>query len=92
MEAHLTTAGADYLIDGLSCKPPSNTAAYVQETMQISYFPESGNMFDPVSSEVIRFRLADHAFLEARSCKFGFTITNLGNQKYHASGATDVVV
>ena len=80
MEAHLTTAGADYLIDGLSCKPPSNTAAYVQETRQVSYFPERGNKFDPVSNKVIRFRLADHAFLEASSCKFGFTITNLGNQ------------
>ena len=80
MEAHLTAAGEDFLIDGLSFKPPSNTAAYVQETRQVSYFPESGNRFDPVSSRVIRFRLADHAFLEASSCKLGFTITNLGNQ------------
>ena len=80
MEAHLTAAGEDFLIDGRSFKPPSNTAACVQETRQVSYFPESGNRFDPVSSKVIRFRLADHAFLEASSCKFGFTITNLGNQ------------
>ena len=80
MEAHLTAAGEDLLIDGLSFTPPSNTAACAQETRQVSCFPESGNRFDPVISKVIRFRLADHAFLEASSCKFGFTITNLGNQ------------
>ena len=68
------------MIDGLSFKPPSNTAAYVQDTRQVSYFPESGNRFDPVSSKVIRFRLAGHAFLEASSCNFGFTIKNIGNQ------------
>ena len=80
MEAHRTSAGEYFLIDGLSFKPPNNTAAYVQETRQVSYFPESDNRFDPVSSKVIRFRLADHAFVEASSCKFGFTIPNLGNQ------------
>ena len=92
MEAHPTAAGEDFLIDGLSFKPPSNTTNYVAETRQVSYFQDSGNKFDPVSSNVIRFRLADHAFLEASSCKFGFTITNLGNQKYHAIGATGVDV
>ena len=92
MEAHLTAAGEDFLIDGLSFKPPSNTAAYVQETRQVSYFPESGNRFDPVSSRVIRFRLADHAFLEASSCKLGFTITNLGNQKYNSVSTANVNV
>ena len=92
MAAHLTTASEDVLIGGLTFKPPNNTAAYAQATRQVSYFPESGNKFDPVSSKVIRFRLADHAFLEASSCKFGFTITNLGNQKYHALGATGVDV
>ena len=80
MEAHLTAAGEDFLVGSLSFKQPSNTAAYVQDTRQVSYFPESGDRFDTVSSKVIRFRLADHAFLEASSCKFGFTITNLGNQ------------
>ena len=68
------------MIGGLSFKPPSNTTTYVQETRQVLDFPESGNRIDPVKSNVIRFRLADHAFLEASSCKFGFTIANLGNQ------------
>ena len=79
MEAIITAGGEDHLIDGLSFKPPSNPAGYVTETRQVSYFPESGNRFDPVSSRVIRFRLTDHAFLEASSCKFGFTITNTGD-------------
>ena len=65
---------------GLSFKPPSNTANYVLETRQVTYQAESGNRFDPVSSRVIRFRLADHGFLEASSVKLALTLQNKGDQ------------
>ena len=50
------------------------------ETRQVTYQAESGNRFDPVSSRVIRFRLADHGFLEASSVKMALPIQNKGDQ------------
>ena len=77
MEAHLTS-GSDTLIAGLNFKPPSATAQYCLTNRQIRYFAESGNKFDPVSSRVIRFRIAgDQGFLEASSVRLQFTLTNL---------------
>ena len=80
MEAIITSGAEDHLIEGLSFKPPSNTANYVLETRQVTYQAESGNRFDPVSSRVIRFRLADHGFLEASSVKLALTLQNKGDQ------------
>ena len=80
MEAILTSGAEDHLIEGLSFKPPSATAKYVLETRQVTYQAESGNRFDPVSSNVLRFRLADHGFLEASSVKFALTLQNKGGQ------------
>ena len=80
MEAILTSGAEDHLIEGLSFKPPSATANYVLETRQVTYQAESGNRFDPVSSRVIRFRLADHGFLEASSVKMALTLQNQGDQ------------
>ena len=80
MEAILTSGAEDHLIEGLSFKPPSATANYVLETRQVTYQAESGNRFDPVSSRVIRFRLADHGFLEASSVKLALTLQNKGDQ------------
>ena len=68
------------MIEGLSFKPPSNTANYVLETRQVTYQAESGNRFDPVSSRVIRFRLADHGFLESSSVKLALTLQNKSDQ------------
>ena len=77
----ILTSGAEYhLIEGLSFKPPSATANYVLETRQVTYQTESGNRFDPVSSRVIRFRLADYGFLEASSVKLALTLQNKGDQ------------
>ena len=78
MEAILTSGSEDHLIEGLSFRPPSETANYVLETRQVTYQAESGNRFDPVSSRVIRFRLADHGFLEASSVKLALTLQNKG--------------
>ena len=80
MEAILTSGAEDHLIEGLSFKPPSATANYVLETRQVTYQAESGNRFDPVSSKVLRFRLADHEFLEASSVKLALTLQNKGDQ------------
>ena len=79
MEAIITSGAEDHLIEGLSFKPPSNTANYVLETRQVTYQAESGNRFDPVSSRVIRFRLVDHGFLEASSVKLALTLQNTGD-------------
>ena len=76
MEAHLTS-GNDFLLEGLSFKPPQNTANYCLTNRSVSYFAESGNRFDPVSSRVIRFRIADQGFLEASSVRLKLTLTNL---------------
>ena len=80
MEAILTSGAEDHLIEGLSFKPPSATTNYVLETRQVTYQAESGNRFDPVSSRVIRFRLADHGFLEAPRVKLALTLKNKGDQ------------
>ena len=80
MEAIITSGSEDPLIEGLSFRPPSNTANYVLETRQVTYQAESGNGFDPVSRRVIRFRLADHGFLEAPSVKLALTLQNKGDQ------------
>ena len=76
MEAHLTS-GNDFLLEALSFKPPQNTANYCLANRSVQYFAESGNRFDPVSSRVIRFRIADQGFLEASSVRLKFTLTNL---------------
>ena len=88
MEAIITSGAEDHLIEGLSFKPPSNTANYVLETRQVTYQAESGNRFDPVSSRVIRFRLADHGFLEASSVKLALTLQNTGDTTITPIGQT----
>ena len=80
MEAILTSGAEDRLIEGLSFKPPSATANYVLESRQVTYHAESFSRFDPASSRVIRFRLADHGFLEASSVKLAPTLQNKGDQ------------
>ena len=89
MEAIITSGAAYHLIEGLSFKPPSNTAKYGLETRQITYQADSGNRFDPVSSRVIRFRLADHGFLEALSVKLALTPQHwrLNNHAYWSDHA-----
>ena len=88
MEANLTSGGEDHLIQGLAFKPPSQTANYVIETRQVLFHAESGNKFDPVSSRVIRFRLADHGFLESSSVNMAFTINNTKGQYMTPIGQT----
>ena len=80
MEAHLTGASSDKLLEGLNFSAPSNTASYVTETRFVNYFAESGNVFDSLSSKVIRFRVADQGFLESASLRLRFTIVNLKNE------------
>ena len=76
MEAHLTGASSDQLLDGLKFGPPQNTSNYVLENRAVHLFPESGNTFDALSTKVIRFRLAEHGFLESSSLRLRFTIIN----------------
>ena len=77
MEAHLTGASSDKLLEGLNFSPPSNTASYVTATCITNYFAESGHVFDSISSKVIRFRVADQGFLESASLRLRFTIVNV---------------
>ena len=76
MEAHLTSGAEDTLIEGLKFQPPGNTANYCIANRSVSYFAESGNRHDSVSSRVIRFRLADTGFLESASVRLALTVTN----------------
>ena len=80
MEAHLTAGAEDSLIEGLRFQPPSNTANYCVANRPVQYFAESGNRFDPVSSRVIRFRLADTGFLESALVRLRLTLTNQHTQ------------
>ena len=80
MEAHLTGASSDKLLEGLNFAPPSNTASYCQDARYINYFAESGNVFDSLSSKVIRFRIADQGFIESTSLRRRFTIVNLRDE------------
>ena len=79
MEAHLTAGATDQLIEGLRFQPPSNTANYCIPNRPVQYFAERSNRFDPVSSRVIRFRLADTGFLESSSVRLRLTVTNRHN-------------
>ena len=88
MEAILTSGSEDHLIEGLSFKAPNNTANYVLESRYVTYQVESGNRFDPVSSKVIRFRLADHGFLESSSVRLALTLQNTGYQATTPCGQT----
>ena len=88
MEAILTSGSQDHLIEGLSFKPPSATAGYVLESRFVSFSAESGNRFDGVSSRIIRFRLADHGFLESSSIRLALTIQNKGDQPITPCGQT----
>ena len=88
MEAILTSGAVDHLIEGLSFKPPSNTANYILESRYVTYQAESGNKFDSVSAKVIRFRLADHGFLEASSVNLALTLQNKGDQTITPCGQT----
>ena len=85
MEAYLTGASSDELLEGLNFKAPSS-AAYVQTSRFVNYFPESGNTFDAVSSKVIRFRLADHGFFESPNARLRFTIHDYA----HSAATVDV--
>ena len=75
-------------MEGLSFKAPNNTANYVLESRCVTYQAESGNRFDPVSSKVIRLRLADHGFLESSSVKLALTLQNKGDQTITPCGQT----
>ena len=88
MEAILTSGAGDDLIEGLSFKPPSNTAQYVLESRYVSFSAESGNRFDSVSSKIMRFRLADHGLLEASSVRLALTLQNTGDQTITPCGQT----
>ena len=79
MDAHLTVGATYQLIEGLRFQPPSNTANYCIANRLVQYFAESGNRFDPVSSRVICFRLADTGFLESSSVRLRLTVTNQHN-------------
>ena len=46
----------------------------------VNYFAESGNVFDSLSSNVIRSRVAGQGFLESASLRLRFTIVNLKNE------------
>ena len=91
MEAILTSGGEDHLIEGLSFKPPSNTANYVLETRQVTYQAESGNRFDPVSSRVIVFGWRIMAFGSIK-CKVGPYVAKQGGPNHHAQRPTHVAV
>ena len=88
MEAILTSGSQDHLIEGLSFKPPSATAGYVLESRYVSFNAESSNRWDPVSSKIIRFRLADHGFLAASSVKLALTLQNTGDSTITPVGQT----
>ena len=78
MEAILTS-GEYHLIEGLSFKPPSATAAYVLETRQVvsTQKAETDSILSLQKSS--GFRLADHGFLEASSVKFALTLQHKGD-------------
>jgi len=73
----VTSSIEDHLIDGLRFQAGSGTAQYVLNSRFVRYFAESGNRFNASSSRAIRFRLADHCFLEPASCRLQMTIQNL---------------
>ena len=84
----MTSGSEDHLIEGLSFRPPSSTAGYVLESRFVTFSAESGHRFDSISSKVIRFRLADHGFLEASSVKLALTLKNKGDQTITPCGQT----
>ena len=75
MEAHLSSAVEDGLLESLNFRPSGNSAQYVLESRKVRFFAEASARFDP-NSRVIRFRLVDQGFWEPASSRIQFTLNN----------------
>ena len=61
----------DHLVSNLAFKLPQNSASYVTDKQQATYFPQGGDVYSPQNGQrVIRFSLSSSGYLDLSSLVF----------------------
>ena len=79
MEA-ITAAQSDHLVASLDFRLKDDSASYVVDRQEISYFAPS-NFYSPSGVKVLRFSLAGTGFLDLSSLVFSALFTNDDSSK-----------
>ena len=67
----------DHLVSNLAFKLPQNSASYVTDKQQSTYFPQGGDQYSPLNGQrVIRFSLSSSGYLDLSSLVFTMDFTN----------------
>jgi hypothetical protein len=67
----------DHLVSNLAYKLPQNSASYVQDKQQVTYFPQGGDVYSPLGGQrVIRFSLSSSGYLDLSSLVFTMDFQN----------------
>jgi hypothetical protein len=67
----------DHLVSNLAFKLPQNSASYVTDKQQATYFPQGGDIYSPLNGQrVIRFSLSSSGYLDLSSLVFTMDFTN----------------
>ena len=74
MEA-ITAAQSDHLVASLDFRLKDDSASYVIDRQEVSYFAPS-NYYSPTGVKVIRFSLSGSGFLDLSSLVFSALFTN----------------
>ncbi len=67
----------DHLVSNLAFKLPQNSASYVTDKQQATYFPQGGDVYSPLNGQrVIRFALSSSGYLDLSSLVFTMDFQN----------------
>jgi hypothetical protein len=67
----------DHLVSNLSFKLPNNGASYVQSKEQATFFPQGGDVYNPLAGQrVLRFSLASSGYMDLSSLVISMDFQN----------------
>jgi hypothetical protein len=67
----------DHLVSNLAFKIPQNGASYVTDKQQATFFPQGGDVYNPLTGQrVIRFSLSSSGYLDLSSLVFSMDFLN----------------
>ena len=67
----------DHLVSNLSFKLPQNGASYVQSKEQATFFPQGGDVYNPLAGQrVLRFSLASSGYMDLSSLVISMDFQN----------------
>ena len=67
----------DHLVSNLAFKLPSNSASYVTDKQQATYFPQGGDVYSPNNGQrVIRVSLSSSGYIDLSSLVFTMDFNN----------------